>query len=144
MTRRTEQQRCQWVPRSGSGSSPVTEPGTRTGTGTGTRNLLRALLPLLLHFRAPCLHLLPPLGDLLLLFGGQHIEDLRLHLRLREGELGFRVADLDAQRLQIAGVARQHGVIERFTRGARALGERPNAIGVIARESPSPARAARR
>ena len=101
--------------------------------GTGTWNRYRTycdLLPRLQHFGAARLHLLPPLGDLLLLLGRQHLEDLRLHLRLREGELGLRVADLDAQRLKIALVARHHGVVDRFTRGVRALGERPDAIGV--------------
>ena len=100
----------------------------RTGTGTGTycvRSCRRFIIS-----AAPRFHLLPPLGDLLLLLGRQHVEDLRLHLRLREGELGLRVADLDAQRLKIAGVARHHRVVERLTRGVRALGERPNAIGV--------------
>src|SRR5688572_16857924 len=65
--------------------------------------LIESLLPLLDHLAPASLHRLAPLRDLLLLLGRQHVEDLRLHLCLCESELGLRVADFDAERLQVAG-----------------------------------------
>src|SRR5687768_10567018 len=89
--------------------SSTFERGTRTWNqnaepGTRNANLLSALLSPLQHFPATRFHLLFALCDFLLLIGRQHVEDFRLHLRLCEGELGLRIADLDAQRLQIAQV----------------------------------------
>src|SRR5687768_925657 len=93
---------------------------------TNTNQLLSAFQ----HFCAAFLHLLPALGDLLLLLCGQHVEDFRLQLRLCEGELGFCVPDLDAERLQIAAVARHDGVLQSLARRVCALGKRPDAIRV--------------
>src|SRR5688572_27963613 len=114
--------------------APLATNRERPETSVTTTNhqppTLLTLLSALDHFPAPSFHLLFALRNFLLLLGRQHVEDFRLHLRLCVGELGLRIADIDAQRLQFAHVARGDGVVDCFTRRTYALGERSNAFGM--------------
>ena len=114
--------------------APLATNRERPETSVTTTNhqppTLLTLLSALDHFPAPSFHLLFALRDFLLLLGRQHVEDFRLHLRLCEGELGLRIADLDAQRLQIAQVTSGDCSVNRFASRPYTLGERSNAFGM--------------